>query len=436
MNSIQKLTAFLYIIAAILVVLFIIGVLVYYWYVKVKKPSMVDEEQVDYSELNRRDSADYMKFDTIEDDMIIRQNGYLYEGIIKCQGFDYYTAQASERKRAHDGYLSLINTITKGLTYRQYTKKEDLDDTKEHYEKAYKKIEEELYYLSKDYDTVLTEYTDVKNNGTLDDTLEIKYLDTLEKMNSDIEVLEWERFHLQDNIQYIDDVSSMTAPETVETYIFSWKYEPLIGSRDLSDEEIHKKAKRELGRIGNSYIHALSNAGVRAYRVGTDELRQMMRRHWHPLTANIFKLKDVLDSNFFDDITSAEAMTDADYEYAEQEGTIDAVMQAREELEDAGKSVESMTYEDLLAYSNHAGDIVEDDETRISDDEIDKRKNLLYNAFKERDEQRKKEEEEFVKNIEEEKLRRKAAGLSEEKKIDNKVNKLTNMKIEFGILGD
>ena len=94
----------------------------------------------------------------------------------------------------------------------------------------------------------------------------------------------------------------------------------------MTAEQIREKAVTELNRKAAGFIHALSNAGVRATRVRTAELKFMMRRHWHPLTADEFNPYLYEGTNAYDDVTSSSGMKESDYEMAEENGTMSEII--------------------------------------------------------------------------------------------------------------
>mgnify|MGYP000017729668 CR=1 FL=1 len=425
MPILKKLIIIFEIILVMLIILMAIAAGVYIIYKKKKKPSSVMEEETDYSNLKRQDAISYVKFDEIKSDMVITNNGNRFVGAIKCKGFDFFSSQPNERKRAHDGYLGFINLINKPITYRQYTKNVDMDDTIQDYQRAYDQIEKELFFISQDYDKVLSEFREKKLDGMDMDT-EMAYLVQLEDMNKRMDILGWRRDHMADNLDYAEDITSNAAPESVETYIFDWLYEPLAGIRNLTQEEINKKAKKELARIANSYIHALGAAGVRSTRIKTDELRQMNRRHWHPVTANRFKLKNIENSNFYDDITAAPALTEADYLVAEQEGTLQEIYAAQEDYmaqNVPGRIIESIPYEQLLA---HARGEDAQNEDEITPEMLDERKSILVNHFKAAEEKRIAEEKKQEEEQQRIQRRRRNSGGNDKK------DKKSNSRINYG----
>lgn len=422
-------------IAIIIAIVIVLAGLYAYWYLKVRKKKKVTEETINYDALERKDSIDFCKFDDIKDDMIITDGGTRFIGIIKARGFDYFQSRASEQNMTEGGYGMFINSITQPITFRQYTKAVDLDGVRENYKNAYDRTEQMLFNLNEDFNRLTSQYYDLKSEDKLTDEIEWELLSQCENLASKIEVYDYRRLHLADNLNYIDQVSKVTSPEKVQTYVYDWTYDPLMGVSDLTDAEIHKKAITELKRKGDAYIHALGNAGVRASRVRNDELVQMMRRHFHPLTANVFTAKDFEASNYYEEITSSSGLKESDYELAMQEGVLEQVQDQRDKVynemiergvdtEVADKIMESYDIEALGAFNTED----ENNRTITSDDIEERKKEILTNKFEEREKKRIKEEK-----AREEKEKRVAqiAPVKESKKDEQKDHIFTGLSLDF-----
>lgn len=432
LHDIVRVTQFVAIILAVVIVL---AGLYAYWYLKIRKKKRVKEEEINYDELVRKDSIDFCKFDDIRDDMIITDGGTRFIGIIKARGFDYFQSRASEQNMTEGGYGMFINSITQPITFRQYTKAVDLDGVRENYKNAYDRTEQMLFNLNEDFNRLTSQYYDLKSEDKLTDEIEWELLSQCENLASKIEVYDYRRLHLADNLNYIDQVSKVTSPEKVQTYVYDWTYDPLMGVSDLTDAEIHKKAITELKRKGDAYIHALGNAGVRASRVRNDELVQMMRRHFHPLTANVFTAKDFEASNYYEEITSSSGLKESDYELAMQEGVLEQVQDQQDKVynemiergvdaEVADKIMESYDIEALGAFNTED----ENNRTITSGDIEERKKEILTNKFEEREKKRIKEEK-----AREEKEKRVAqiVPAKESKKDEQKDHIFTGLSLDF-----
>lgn len=289
-----------------LLVFVAIGVIIFVS-TKKKRQTNIKEDVTDYSTFERKDTLDYIKIDDIRDEMIITDNGKRFIGVIKCHGFDFYSEDYSVKSATCRGYYGFVNTITKPITYRQFSKPVDLEDTQLMYKDAYEKVEEELYNAQEDLKEIGVNLK--SNKDKLSDEEAELYRAKIVELQRLIEALKFRKFHLEDQMRAISMYSSGTVnPIPEETYVFDWTYDSIDFSVSLSDEEIYHRAIQELDAIANAKIHALSNCNVRASRCSTEELIDMCRWYSHPVSAARYKLRDIAKSSYYDDIMTSDSM--------------------------------------------------------------------------------------------------------------------------------
>lgn len=81
-------------------------------------------------------------------------------------------------------------------------------------------------------------------------------------------------------------------------------------SHELSDGEIYKKAVQELKAAEHNMAFALGNAGVKAVRMKTGELIEAFRQHNNPVSSERFRMKDVGNTSYYDDIITSSCVSD------------------------------------------------------------------------------------------------------------------------------
>lgn len=294
----------------VMVVMLVVGGLVLLWiflWQKKRKRSKINEDTVDYSNFNRADTADYIKIDDIDDNMIIVEDGTRFIGVLECHGFDYELEHPSVQAATCSNYFSFINTITSPITYRQYGEPIDLEDTLDMYKQAYDKLSEEIFDLKEDTDRLVRNQRESENSLTEDERN--LYEEQIKKNVKKMESLEFRKYHMEDQMRVIGNSSgSNTLPNRVETYVFEWQYDPYNFSIELSKDEVHKRAIDELASIARAKIHALANCNVKAYRCNTEQLIEMCRRYSGPKSAERYKLRDVLKSTYFEDINTSNSL--------------------------------------------------------------------------------------------------------------------------------
>lgn len=320
-DSINKLTLIIIIVSvAILAVITVGSMLLYFLFIR-KRRMRMENTFVDYSGLKRTDTKDYLKFDDIKDRMIITDNGRRFIAVIRCRGYEYYSAYVGERLNTQAGYRGFVNTITSPITYRQYAKTIDLDYTKEKYKAAYKNLEEQLFDMTESYREMKKSLNEMKKalGDDIVDSPEAQLLiSNMEEKQKQIKNMEWRRFHIKDQMAYHDQISGNdVAPAQNETYVLDWVYNPMDYPVDLTPKEIYKKAVKELNIKCQTYIHALSSAGVKGIRCTTGELVDMYRRHMNPLSSSRYKLDvgNFEDSEYFKEIMTTSLKDELDEEY-------------------------------------------------------------------------------------------------------------------------
>lgn len=313
MYIIDKATQALVALLVLLVAAFLGAAAWYAWSRKKRKGKSPSGAGVDYGKLERRNALDYVKLDDIRDGMILAEGGTRFIAAIRCQGFDFYYAHVAEQYAAQAGYRGFLNTVTRPITYRQYTKAVDLEHTRQNYAGAHAALQDMLFNLSEDYKAAERQ----AQGGAQADAGETEGLQArLTGMQRAMAALEWRLLHVEDQIAYLGQLGERSGtPVSLETYVVDWVYSPMDYPVELKADEIMKKAEEELGQIVRQKINALSTAGVKAYRCTTDELVDMVRRHFQPISADKYKVKDIRGSSYFSDIASMEGKGDLKAEY-------------------------------------------------------------------------------------------------------------------------
>lgn len=347
MPIIDKLIYYGNIIIALFVVAAIIAVVVYFVRANKRKKRKLDEDLTDYSTFDRKDSCEFVKsIDDIKDDMIILEGGNRFIGVVGCQGYDLYSAEEEEQASTAQNFVGFVNTIKKRITYRQYSKNIDLEYTMNMYKSAHERVETRLF-------NVVEDIKDLENslkNSSLSDNEKNIYKVNIERLENEKRALENREYHLREEIEYCDAYSgSNVLPELKETWVFEWTYYAYDFPVELTKEEIYKRAQQELKTLENTFSHALSSCRVKTRRCNTEELIEMCRRYSAPLSAERYRLRDIMSSTYFEDIVTTDnidnmiekarkkVMDEFTYEF-EQEVKESIEKDVREQQEQANES--------------------------------------------------------------------------------------------------
>lgn len=279
-------------IASVAVSVLLLGLGIYF--LKIKKTKM-KELDVDYNSFNRKDSLEYVRFDDIQG-MIIDKEHNRYISGIKCTGFDYADAESSEQLQAMRGYLSFLNLLDRrSIQFWQTARNVDLDDLINQYRSELEELQEKRFLLNLDYEGVREE-----SEKYLDREAEYNiYYERLLKMQRELTSIGYQCEQLQAQINYMEAISGEKADPQQETcYIFDWTYNKMEFTVELNEGEVLAMARKQLCNMANSYMGALRGAGVKCAMLTDEELLAYLRRHMHPVSADVYKIDDVLKSAY------------------------------------------------------------------------------------------------------------------------------------------
>ncbi len=298
-------------VASVAISLLLLGLGIYF--LKIKKTKM-KELDVDYNSFNRKDSLEYVRLDDIRGVIIDKEHNRFVSGI-KCTGFDYGDAESSEQLQAMRGYLSFLNLLDqRSIQFWQTARNVDLDELIDQYKEELEELQEKRFLLNLDYESVREE-----SEKYLDREAEYgMYYERLRKMQRELTSRGYQCEQLQAQICYMEAISGEEADPQQETcYIFDWTYNKMEFTVELDEGDVLAMARKQLLNTANSYMAALRSAGVKCTMLTDAELLACLRRHMHPVSADIYKIDDVLKSAY-----DSLAVTSKSYE--EKEETVNA----------------------------------------------------------------------------------------------------------------
>lgn len=258
---------------------------------------VVTEKSIDNSDFNRKESASYIKFDDVTDDMIVADGGTRFIGAIKCQGFSYAEAEVEEKLQTIRGYVSFLNVLDNNpIQFRQSSRDVNLDSMIKDYQKQITEMESRRFLLNLDYEELKLE----SENPELTSEDYDVYYEKLKLMQKELLSLGYQIGQLSAQVEYMNSISGDNAEaERDEIYVFDWEYHTVdFSSQELDKQEIYQRAETQLRNKASAYIGALRNCGVYAKRMRGVELLEEMKRYTHPISAAKVTSEDILQSSF------------------------------------------------------------------------------------------------------------------------------------------
>ena len=111
------------------------------------------EEKATTVQYSKQSIFSFMKFDKIEDDMIIRKNGTKYLMVIECQGINYDLMSAIEKNSVEQGFLQFLNTLKHPIQIYTQTRTVNLGSSIQKYKERLKVIENRLVSKQMEYNS-------------------------------------------------------------------------------------------------------------------------------------------------------------------------------------------------------------------------------------------------------------------------------------------
>lgn len=340
LHTITKYTTIFFIMLVVMAL--IVGAIAYYL-LKVKKIAS-KEEQFDYSKFDRKDSVDYVRFDqiinttengiTTKNGLIVLNDGFRYIAGLKVNGYNFFSASAQEQHQSMQGMVSFLNAVEGDIQYRQSTKAIDLSENIEKHKKRLKEVETELYGLQMDHEELCE-----SAEAYLDDPqIYYNYDKRITELERTIKCKEHTQQELDVVIQYMEALSGRNLEaEKVQCWLFDWNYNANDYTEELNDEEKYAKAAAALSTKANSYIAALQRTGCTCERMSAEEILELFRYHFSPITADAYKITDLYDSSINALYVTSDSLDTLKREDEEERTYFDILNQQRIEREEIKK---------------------------------------------------------------------------------------------------
>lgn len=304
MNYINRITMYVVVGAVVLVLLASICIAVIFL-VRRNGSRKLKEGGENYRKYEPRDVSEFIPIEDITNDMIIEKGSKRFIAIIKCSGSDFYKASLGEKVRIKNNYIGFIQAITTPIMYRQHGEDIDMGHTMKRYKAAYDKQMNLTFQMTEDYKECKMLFDKIRGTG---DSREEELAEYLTRTQKKIEAYNWRLLHLESQMRYIEQVSGPGAnlQKAQQVYVVDWESGAGILTDSMTDKELMKKAMVELDKKCRSMIRQLSAAGVPSTRCTTVELIDICRRHYKPVTGNLYTMEDISDSSFHESIITTD----------------------------------------------------------------------------------------------------------------------------------
>lgn len=223
--------------------------------------SIEDKSTVEQN-YDKQSIFNFMKFDKVEDNMIIQNRGMRYLMVVGCQGVNYDLMSRNEKIAVEQGFIQFLNTLRNPIQIYIQTRTINLGKSISTYQSRVKEYEDKLNRMRMEYKRMVESgrYTKEELN---------KYLFEVTK---------------QTNLyEYGKDIIKNTEQMSLNRRVLSKKYYIVVpyhssdlGNDNLDKEEIQNMSFSELYTMAQSIVRTLAVCGIKGKILNSDELTELL----------------------------------------------------------------------------------------------------------------------------------------------------------------
>ena len=249
-----------------------------------QKSKMGDDYGKFQGVLSKESIFEFMDFDEITDNMIVRKNATQFVMVLQCNGINYDLMSEQEKIAVEEGFVQFLNTLRFPIQLYVQTRTLNLRDIIEEYKARVESIATDIQKLEQ---KIMQERA--KNNVAI------------------LEKLEFEKRRKENVLEYgvniTDYVEKMSSNKNVlqqKTYVIVSYYTAEYGGgmENYSKEEIINIAFSELYTRVQNVMSALATSAVTSKILESEELAELLYIAYNRDDAEKIQLSKALDANY------------------------------------------------------------------------------------------------------------------------------------------
>lgn len=237
-------------------------------------------------EYSQESVYDFMEFDSIEDNMIVRKEGKRCVMVIKCNGSNFDLASEDEKLAIESGFVQFLNSLKFPIQIYIQTRKFNIENSIIEYK-------DKLNKLERDAERARTEYEITRRNpNATDKNIRDAYIE-FKKANNIYE-------YTKDVIKNTERISMNKNVLKKEHYI-AITYSPLedmTSTENYDKEELKDKAFAELYTRAQSLIRVLNACEVNGKILNSMELAELLYVAYNREQYEIYGIDKILNSKY------------------------------------------------------------------------------------------------------------------------------------------
>lgn len=233
---------------------------------------------------NKQSISNFMEFDKIEDNMIVKKNGSEYLMVIECQGVNYDLMSEMEQTAVEEGFIGFLNSLRYPIQIYVQTRTVNLENSISNYNRRVNEIEAALRRREADYESNV-------QSGLFDkEELRAQFYELTKFRNL---------YEYGKDIIYNTEQMSLNKNVLNKQYYIIVSYYPSeLGNSNFDKEELKNIAFSELYTRCQSLIAALSASGVTGRILGSNSLVDLLYMAYNRDEAEIFGLDKAIAAGY------------------------------------------------------------------------------------------------------------------------------------------
>ena len=331
----------LVIVGIVFIIIILVGVLVYI-YLKEKaskdtnNKGTTSKKDDEIEEKKAKKSIfKFMEFDTIEDNMIVQDNGKRYLMVIECKGVNYDLLSNVEKTSVEEGFIGFLNALKFEIQLYVQTRKVNLAQSTMKYRERLKIIEMDMREEE-------ARYEDMQRSGNYTKEEILKEIKEVTKKRN---LYEYGR----DIIENTEQMSADSDLTTKEYYIVVPYYtDEITSAGDYDKREIGSMAFSELYTRAQALVNSLSECDVRGKILNSQELVELLFISYNREQHDTYDFEEYMNQSSYDSFYTVtqdvleKRMAALDEEILKKanEKALDAYKRASRRVEETRKAVE------------------------------------------------------------------------------------------------
>lgn len=337
---------------------------------------VVDSNLKTSAEHTKKSIYSFMKFDAIQDNMIISHNGKKYIMVVECQGINYDLMSGVEKASTEQGFIQFLNTLRYPIQIYVQTRTVNLGSSITTYKDRLKQIENRLARRQMEYNSKV-------NSGQYNE----------EEMQKERMAVIRDRNLYEYGVDIINNTERMSLNKNILSkhyYIILSTTPEEVNNSNFSKEELRDIAFNELYTRCQSAIGALAVCGVHGKILNSNELAELLYVAYNREESETYGMERALNARYDELYSTAQDVLDRKMKALDEKIEEEAIKKANEVLlnvaEESKKEREVKQKEENLndLISQMAKMIIDENEDFVGTEMADKAKNKIDEEKKER----------------------------------------------------